>query len=191
MNRNCIINAKNTIECWHFIPKNRKLRYEDGRKVTRNRWLKYKSRSRYRDLFMCSNGMHASKDLFDAMKYSRGFGQVLCRVVLKGKRIYGKSKICAEYRSVTWMIDIDPLFFEIAAKICPRKWIKIRDNSGRLRPRRDKENTDWKAWSKDRPTVALRRAIRQSSYDKKKCKQIIMTEILKEKMKQDKKKRRR
>lgn len=191
MNRHQIIKGKgkSNIKAWHFITPQGILRYADRRKVKPGEWFKYITRDYWKKLQMCSCGMHASKDLFDAMKFAHIFGGILCRVELKGDRIYASNKICAEYRKVVWMIDLDPLFYDIAAKICPKKWIKIRDKKGKLRPRRAPKPTEWKIESKQRPVAALEHAIRDSAKSKERCKQIIIAEIINAKQRQDREKK--
>jgi hypothetical protein len=195
MNRHQLIKGKDksNIKGWHFLPKNGKLRYSDNRKVAKGKWLKYKKRRDHDRIRMCRVGMHASKDLFDAMNFGQCFGGILCRVDLRGDRIYARNKVCAEERKIVWMINIDPLFFNIASLLCPRRWVKIRDKNHKLRKRRDPEKTDWKKASKDRPIAALRTAMKDSIYSEERCKQIIMAAIINAKQKQDKenKKRRR
>lgn len=168
-------NNTNIVKAWHFVGAEGTLRYRhDGRIARLGRWLKYKRQPYYeKSIKMCSSGMHASRDMFDAMWYARTFGAILCRVELKGQRIYGEDKICAEYRKVLWKVDINPLFFEIAAMICPRRWMWVEDKKGRLRKRRGSKDCNWALAYPGRPIEALRCAFDERRYNKTKTKNII------------------
>ena len=64
---------------WHFLQRNKKLGYADGRPVHKKRWFKAKN---CRTTRLCSCGMHASENILDALKWAPG--PVLCQVKVHG-----------------------------------------------------------------------------------------------------------
>ena len=88
------------ILAWHFIEKNRLLRYSDNRFVNPGVTYSYEGQPQ-----LCSAGMHASVSLMDAARYAPGF--TLCRVQLWGKAVRGDDKLTAQHRHVLWMTELN------------------------------------------------------------------------------------
>jgi hypothetical protein len=89
----------NTIEAWHFLPDDRRLRYGDNTLVEVGQTLTVDPAH----LELCQYGLHASERALDALKYAPG--SVICRVRLSGAIIEGDDKLCASERTVLWMAD--------------------------------------------------------------------------------------
>ena len=87
---------------WHFLPDNRRLRYGDSRHVDEGETLEMTS-TVHDSPIICRAGMHASEDVFDAIKYAPGF--VLCRVLVTGDVQSYFDKFCGRNRKVLWMVD--------------------------------------------------------------------------------------
>ena len=87
------------MKAWHFLKADKKLRYGDNRIVRPGVWMKSKAK----ELMMCDAGMHASKDILDALDYAPG--PIVCRVELGGEMIHQDGKSCARKRRVIWMYD--------------------------------------------------------------------------------------
>lgn len=88
------------MKAWHFLRKNKKLRYGDNRIV--------KSGETYEDYRgrkpeICRCGMHGSKKLINALEYSSG--PIICRVDISGNLMHGFKYFCGRYRKVLWMFD--------------------------------------------------------------------------------------
>ena len=89
------------MKAWHFVSESRKLGFDDNRIVKTGRTYKV---SKDRPLELCAYGLHGSKRIIDALKYSPG--PVVCRVELLGKILHDTDKSVAYERKVLWMKDI-------------------------------------------------------------------------------------
>ena len=83
-----------TIRAWHFVGET----LRDGSPVPKDGiWLKHKG-----PIELCSSGLHASKDAFDALQYAPG--PVLCLVNCRGEFLHQDDKlVCAERQIVARM----------------------------------------------------------------------------------------
>lgn len=87
---------------WHFLPKNKKLKYGDDRKVEVGKPL---SISKGEKPKVCNTGMHASEKIAQAAQYNAG--PVLCRVIVSGDLdTSAADKFCGRTRTVIWMKEL-------------------------------------------------------------------------------------
>ena len=92
---------------WHFLPEDKRLGYGDGRLVEVGQTLECEGKPE-----LCSNGMHGSVRLIDALKYANG--PIVCRVEIAGDVIEGEDKLCGRRRTVLWVLDATQLLHEFA-----------------------------------------------------------------------------
>ena len=92
---------------WHFLAEDKRLGYNDGRLVEVGQTLECEG-----EPVLCSNGMHGSARLIDALRYASG--PIVCRVEIDGDVIEGKYKLCGRRRTVLWMLDATRLLHEFA-----------------------------------------------------------------------------
>ena len=96
---------------WHFLRKDRQLRYGDNRIVEAGETYSVPDD---RPLELCEYGLHASRRLTDALGYAPG--SIICRVQLIGKRIDGDDKSVAYRRRVDWMFDATDVLCQFARR---------------------------------------------------------------------------
>jgi hypothetical protein len=94
---------------WHFLSEDKRLGYGDGRLVEVGQTLECKG-----DPELCSNGMHGSARLIDAVHYASG--PIVCRVEIEGDVIEGEDKLCGRRRTVLWMLDATRILHEFACR---------------------------------------------------------------------------
>ncbi len=94
---------------WHFLPEDKRLGYCDGRLVEVGATLECKGKPA-----LCSNGMHGSAMLIDALRYASG--PIVCRVKIEGDVIEGDDKLCGRRRTVLWMLDATQILHEFACR---------------------------------------------------------------------------
>lgn len=99
---------------WHFVRPDKKLGHNDGRKIRRGSLLKVDDLDR---LKLCSYGLHASKNVLDALSYCDWLNPILCKVKLGGKVIHGKDKSVASERKVIDYIDATKVMQQFALKV--------------------------------------------------------------------------
>ena len=92
---------------WHFLSEDKRLGYGDGRLVEVGQTLECEG-----EPALCSNGMHGSVRLIDAVYYASG--PIVCRVEIEGDVIEGEDKLCGRRRTVLWMLDATRLLHEFA-----------------------------------------------------------------------------
>ena len=92
---------------WHLLSEDKRLGYGDGRLVEVGQTLECEG-----DPELCSNGMHGSVRLIDALTYASG--PIVCRVKIEGDVIEGYNKICGRRRTVLWMLDATRILHEFA-----------------------------------------------------------------------------
>lgn len=102
-----------TIEAWHFLPSDGRLRYRDGRKPADGEWVGIPNEPR-----MCHHGMHACLDLLDAVRL--GPGPILCRVELRGDIQHGKDKCVARERRILRREDVSKALHHYALVVAER-----------------------------------------------------------------------
>ena len=94
---------------WHFLSGDKRLGYGDGRLVEVGATLECEG-----DPELCSNGMHGSARLIDALRYARG--PIVCRVEIDGDVIEVEDKLCGRRRTVLWMLDATQILHEFACQ---------------------------------------------------------------------------
>ena len=87
-----------SILAWHWLPQDRRLAYGIRTLVEEGMVLEVGE-----PLELCNHGLHASKNILDAMRYAKG--PIICRVELSGKFVFDQSKFCATRRKCLWMMD--------------------------------------------------------------------------------------
>ena len=92
---------------WHFLSEDKRLGYGDGRLVEVGATLECKGKPA-----LCSNGMHGSARLIDALRYANG--PIVCRVKIDGDVIEDDDKLCGRRRTVLWMMDATQILHEFA-----------------------------------------------------------------------------
>jgi len=90
---------------WHFMKEDRCLRFHDGRKAIKGKWLTYHGVGK---ITSCRRGMHASVRILDAAEYAPG--PIIARVELAGNIVKDDDKICAEHRKVLWWMNGKKVF---------------------------------------------------------------------------------
>ena len=95
------------MKAWHFV--NNTLR--DGRPIPPD-GVKLIHDG---DLVMCESGLHASKNILDALKYAPG--NVVCRVEVGGKIIKGDDKLVCSERTILWRVDAEDVLRKFA-RLC-------------------------------------------------------------------------
>src|ERR1700675_2626106 len=81
-----------------FLPLDRHLLHGDGREVKVGETVRFDGK-----LKLCESGLHASRDLWDALKYAPG--PVLCRVRCSGKIVGDTDKMVCSDRPVLGRAD--------------------------------------------------------------------------------------
>ena len=92
---------------WHFLAGDKRLGYGDGRLVEVGQTLECEGKPA-----LCSNGMHGSVRLVDALRYASG--PIVCRVEIAGDIVESDDKLCGRRRTVLWMLDATRLLHEFA-----------------------------------------------------------------------------
>ena len=98
--------SKKSVLAWHFLAE-KKLANGDGRTVKVGKKLTVEGQPN-----LCSNGLHGSIRLIDALDYAQG--SILCRVRHSGIIVKGDDKLCSTERTVLWMGDIETILHNFA-----------------------------------------------------------------------------
>ena len=88
----------NGVLAWHFLREDGKLNYLDKEPPPDGETLVHSG-----EIELCSSGLHASKNLWDALSYAPG--PVLCRVRMGGTIKNGNDKLVASERTILWRLD--------------------------------------------------------------------------------------
>ena len=94
---------------WHLLSEDKRLGYGDGRLVEVGQTLECEGKPE-----LCSNGMHGSARLIDALHYASG--PIVCRVEIEGDVIEDEDKLCGRRRTVLWMLDATRILHEFACR---------------------------------------------------------------------------
>ena len=92
---------------WHFLSEDKRLGYGDGRLIEVGQTLECEG-----EPALCSNGMHGSAMLIDALYYANG--PIVCRVEIDGDVIEDTDKLCGRRRTVLWMLNATRILHEFA-----------------------------------------------------------------------------
>jgi hypothetical protein len=98
---------------WHFCRNDKRLCFNDGRRIHTGRTIKVDCKP-----VLCQSGLHASRNLLDALHYAHG--NILCRVRLSGEIVHGDDKMVATERTVLWMRSVAPILHEFACRSAER-----------------------------------------------------------------------
>lgn len=109
---------------WHFLRGDKRLRFRDGRVVRTGRTYKTKNSG---EIWLCENGMHASRRLIDALgwhpfAHSRcARKNYCCRVDVTGEltmgHLAGEDKFAGRRRRVLWMVEAHKVLREFYRRI--------------------------------------------------------------------------
>ena len=88
----------NGVLAWHFLREDGRLNYIDVEPPPDGETLVHSG-----EIELCSSGLHASKNLWDALSYAPG--PVLCRVRMGGIIKNGDDKLVASERTILWRLD--------------------------------------------------------------------------------------
>ena len=97
------------IRAWHWTQVDKTLGYSDGRVVVVGETLIHEG-----ELILCSQGLHASRRLVDALHYAPGC--YVWRVELSGTIIRGRDKLVASERTALWGFDATKLVLDFARR---------------------------------------------------------------------------
>lgn len=97
------------MKAFYFATKERKLRYNDNRKIVVGETHSVSGR-----ITLCENGLHASTSLLDALAYAPG--SVLYLVELSGEMDVGVDKVAAQSRKYLAEFDCEELLRKFARK---------------------------------------------------------------------------
>ena len=86
------------ILAWHFLPADGKTRYSQET-VAVGGTLEATGK-----LILCTNGLHASRKILDALGYAPGL--IVCRVEISGEVVEGDDKLCGQQRRCLAMGNI-------------------------------------------------------------------------------------
>jgi len=103
------------IEAWHFAQPDRCLTNGDGREIIEGETLTIEGNPK-----ICKHGLHASKNILDALRNAPG--PIICRVEVGGKIVEDEDedKLVGKSRKCLWWIDGDKLLHEFACKCAER-----------------------------------------------------------------------
>ena len=123
------------MKAWHFVRENRRLGYGDDRIVKVGKTYNCKG-----ELVLCVNGLHGSKRIIDALRYSPG--PILCRVKLSGEIIHDLDKSVARKRTVITMNNISDILHEFACR-CAEDALALSDSPDPRSIAAIKAKRDW------------------------------------------------
>ena len=99
----------NTIKAWHFLPKDGCLRYGTKEKVEVGKTITIDG-----PIKLCEKGLHGSRSVRDALKYSPG--PTVCRVEIWGDVEEQGDKLAGRNRRVLQMADATSTLLEFACR---------------------------------------------------------------------------
>ena len=113
------------IRAWHFLRPDGKLQFKPHRKVKAGQTLLAKGK-----LSMCKNGLHASKNILDALRYAPG--PIICRVELSGEILHDSDKMCARKRTCLELMDGTQILHLFACWCAERALRRERKNGHKV-----------------------------------------------------------
>ena len=96
---------------WHFLAKDRRLKYGDKRLVNAGETLRTEDTP-----VMCMRGMHASKRIMDALKYAPTDAAIVCHVRLSDGVLHSDDKSVAHERTCIWWVHAEAVLHEFACR---------------------------------------------------------------------------
>jgi len=115
---------KTTFDGWHFLPKDCRLQYSDGRRVQKGKTNRVKGTP-----VLCVHGLHASARAVDALQYCKG--PMVARVRLSGDIVVGNDKAVATARTeLTKRVDATKVLHEFACW-CAERVLRRERKAGR------------------------------------------------------------
>jgi hypothetical protein len=102
--------AATGVLAWHFLPEDRRLRWDSREVVEVGRTLKMKGEPE-----VCRRGFHASRRIVDALNYAPG--PILCRVEVGGTILEDDDKLVGTTRRVVAMADASPMLHLFACDL--------------------------------------------------------------------------
>ena len=112
------------MKAWHFVNKNNRLNYNDGRLVRVGITHTIEGTPR-----LCGNGLHGSKRIIDALKYAKY--HTLYRVDIQGDIVEGSDKLCGLSRTYLQRFDMEDILFEFSRWVAKRNITKIKPYSNK------------------------------------------------------------
>jgi len=104
---------------WHFLPNDRRMHYPPHTPVEAGATYTVTGR-----LVVCGNGLHASREALDALRYAPG--SIVCRVRLGREIIHEDDKVCARERTVLWIAEAGPVLHELSCLLAIRSLDRLR-----------------------------------------------------------------
>src|SRR3990167_3396581 len=121
---------------WHFLPKDKRLRYGTKEIVEVGRPITIKG-----SLELCVWGLHASSRALDALPYAPYNTKYACRVRLSGTILDGGDKSVASTRQVLWVVDATKTLHLFACLVAEEAFAKYGNGDKRslaaIRAKRD------------------------------------------------------
>ncbi len=118
-------------------------------------------------IILCTRGLHASRSIFDALRYAPG--PVLAVVRLEGTIIEDTDKCAAETRTVLWMEDVSKVLHLAACDFAERALIREEEAGRPVDPRSWDAIQVTRAWIRGDTTegawTAVRAAARAAARD--------------------------
>jgi hypothetical protein len=104
------------MKAWHFVSDT----LRDGRPVPADGEVLVHEGP----LKLCASGLHASKNILDALRYAPG--STICRVEVAGKIIHGDDKLVCTERTILWRVAGEKILRKFA-RMCARDVLHLWD----------------------------------------------------------------
>ncbi len=115
------------ILAWHFLKNDGSFCWSERKRKPKPGGIERVKPTRKRPLELCVFGLHASRDILDALVYAQG--SLLRRVELSGEILEGTDKLCASERRELWRMDITNILHEFACW-CAERALKREQEAG-------------------------------------------------------------
>jgi hypothetical protein len=103
------------MKAWHFVSDT----LRDGRPIPADgELLKHEG-----PLKLCASGLHASKNILDALHYAPG--STICRVEVCGEIIHGNDKLVASERTILWRVSGEQDVEKVCPHVRPRRYALV------------------------------------------------------------------
>jgi hypothetical protein len=104
------------MKAWHFVSDT----LRDGRPVPADGEVLVHEGP----LKLCASGLHASKNILDALRYAPG--STICRVEVCGEIIHGDDKLVCTERTILWRVSGERILRKFA-RMCARDVLHLWD----------------------------------------------------------------